>query len=282
MPSAKRWIRPALVVLGAMLALVPVSATAGTSAGTASARAAAPPKPTVVLVHGAFADSSSWNTTIVALQGLGYPVLAAPNPLRSLSGDSDYLRSILQTIQGPIVLVGHSYGGAVIGNAARGVPNVKALVFVAGFILEQGESLATTPDPVQFPGGQVNPSTTIARPFPNPAAPGGVDVDLYIKAENFQSAFAADVPKIKTNVMAATQRPLTVTALTEPSGAPAWKNLPLWDLITLDDNAIPPAGQQFMAQRAGAHVTQIHASHAVMESHPEAVVRIIVGAATHS
>ena len=269
----RRWVRFALVIVTAVAALLPVTAA------TAAQSPAAGPKPTIVFVHGAFADSSSWNTTIATLQALGFPVVAAANPLRGLTSDSDYVRSVLQTIQGPIVLVGHSYGGAVISNAARGVPNVKALVFVGAFVLDEGESLATTPDPVQFPGAEITPDTTIARPVPNAAAPGGMDVELTIKPEDFQRVFAADVPRIRTNIMAATQRPFAVTAIVQPSGPPAWKTIPSWDLITLDDKAIPPAGQEFMAQRANAHTERVHSSHAVMVSHPEAVTRITLEAA---
>jgi pimeloyl-ACP methyl ester carboxylesterase len=269
----RRWVRFTLVIVTAVAALLPVTAA------TAAQPPAAGAKPTIVFVHGAFADSSSWNTTIATLQLLGFPVVAAANPLRGLTSDSDYVRSVLQTIQDPIVLVGHSYGGAVISNAARGVPNVKALVFVGAFLLDEGESLATTPDPQQFPGAEITPDTTIARPVPNAAAPGGMDVELTIKAEDFQRVFAADVPKIRTKIMAAAQRPFAVTAIVQPSGPPAWKTIPSWDLITLDDKAIPPAGQQFMAQRAGAHIESVHSSHAVMVSHPEAVTRITLEAA---
>jgi pimeloyl-ACP methyl ester carboxylesterase len=243
------------------------------------ATAAKAAKPTIVIVHGAFADASGFSVTIAELQLLGFPVVAVENPLRGLTSDSDYVRAVLRSIPGPIVLVGHSYGGAVIGNAARGVPNVKALVFIAAFELEEGESLATTPDPQQFPGSEVGPDTTIATPVPNAAAPGGQDVELTIKPEDFRAVFAADVPKAKTAIMAATQRPFALTAITQPSGAPAWKNLPSWDLLTLDDKAIDPNGQRFMAERAHAHITTIHASHAVMVSHPEAVTRITLEAA---
>ena len=201
------WRRPFLV-LGAVLAtLTPVAAVADAHAGISAHRAA---KPTIVLVHGAFAESSSWNTEVAALQGLGYPVVAASDPLRSLSGDADYVRSILQTISGPIVLVGHSYGGAVITNAARGVPNVKALVYVGAFVPAQGESIATVLDPTKYPGSLLGPSTTLVRPLP-----GGHDVDIYIKNTDFRAVFAGDVSASKAAVLAATQRPLSYTAETE-------------------------------------------------------------------
>jgi len=265
----------ALATAAAVLLLLIVGAV------SASASTATPstPKPTIVLVHGAFADSSGWNADIAALQRLGYPVVAAPNPLRGLTSDADYVRSILLTINGPIVLVGHSYGGAVITNAARGISTVGALVYLGAFVPDQGESIATVPDPTTYPGSLLGPDTVTARPFPNPAAPGGVDYDLTIKPADFRTVFAGDVPARTAALMAVTQRPLSLTANTEPSGQPAWKSIPSWDLITLDDHAIAPAGQWFMAERAHAHIRTVHSSHAVMISHPDAVVRIIVEAA---
>ncbi|MBP2706904.1 alpha/beta hydrolase [Microbispora sp. RL4-1S] len=236
-------------------------------------------KPTIVFVHGAFADSSGWNAEIATLRRLGYPVVAAPDELRGLTSDADYVRSILTTVSGPVVLVGHSYGGAVITNAARGVPNVKALVYVGAFVPDQGESIATVLDPAKYPGSLLGPATTVARPFPNPAAPGGTDIDVYIKEDSFRAVFAADVPASTAAVMAATQRPLSLTAQNEPSGEPAWKTIPSWSLITLDDKAIPAAGQRFMSARAHARIRTVHSSHAVMVSHPDAVVAIVRDAA---
>jgi pimeloyl-ACP methyl ester carboxylesterase len=262
----------AVVVL---LSIGTVSASASTTASGWGGTA----KPTIVLVHGAFADSSGWNADIAALQQLGYPVIAAPDPLRGLTSDADYVRSILLTIDGPIVLVGHSYGGAVITNAARGVGNVRALVYVGAFVPDKGESIATVLDPKTYPGSLLGPDTVVARPFPNPAAPGGVGYDLSIKPADFRNVFAGDVPARTTALMAVAQRPLSLTANTEPSGEPAWKTIPSWDLITLDDHAIAPAGQRFMAERAHAHIRTVHSSHAVMVSHPDAVVRVVVEAA---
>jgi pimeloyl-ACP methyl ester carboxylesterase len=235
-----------------------------------------------VFVHGAFADSSGWDAEISRLQRLGYPVLAASDPLRGLTGDADYVRSILATISGPIVLVGHSYGGAVITNAARGVANVQALVYVGAFVPDKGESIATVLDPNTYPGSLLGAATTDVRQFPNPAAPGGTDADVYIKSADFRSVFAADVRAGMAARMAATQRPLSLTAETEPSGSPAWKTVPSWDLITLNDKAVPPAGQRFMAQRAHAHIETVNSSHAVMVSHPDAVVRIVLEAVENS
>lgn len=258
----------------AALGAVHHAATAGARPGGAGSA-----KPTVVLVHGAFADSSGWGQSIKQLTDDGYPTVAVANPLRGLTFDSDYVRSVLQTIPGPIVLVGHSYGGAVITNAARGVPNVRALVYAGAFVPDAGESIATAADPTRFPGSLLGPDTTVVRPIANPAAAGGQDVDIYISLDAFRSVFAGDVSVERADVMARTQRPLTATANFEPSGAPAWKTLPSWDLITTADNAIPPAAQQFMATRAGAHIATVASAHDVMVSHPDAVTRIVEQAA---
>lgn len=228
-----------------------------------------PPLPTVVLVHGAFADSSSWNPVISKLQRRGFPVVAPANPLRGLTSDSAYLASVLATIDGPIVLVGHSYGGAVITNAATGNPNVEALVYVAAFALDEGDSLASI--------GQAYPNSDLGasvrpRPFP-----GGTD--LYIDPAVFHDVFAADMPNTATAQMAVTQRPLAVAGFTEASGTPAWKTIPSWYVVATNDRAIDPAAERFMAARAGAHTTAIDSSHVVMLSHPDAVVRLITDAA---
>jgi pimeloyl-ACP methyl ester carboxylesterase len=227
-----------------------------------------------VLVHGGWADSSGWDAEITTLTGLGYPVVTIANPLRSLTSDSDYVRARLEQISGPIVLVGHSYGGAVITNGARGVSNVKALVYVAAFAPAEGESLATD----QYPGTHIDPSKLDVVPVPNPAAPGGQDVDLYIKPADFRDIFAGDVSPRESMLEAATQRPFANTAFTQPSGAPAWATIPSWDLISLDDHAISPAGQMFMAQRMHAHMAAVHSAHDIMISHPAAVDQIILHA----
>jgi pimeloyl-ACP methyl ester carboxylesterase len=265
--------RTQLLVLAAATALL-VSAATATGAATGTTARAAGPRPTIVLVHGAWADSSGWDAEISNLTGLGYPVVTIANPLRSLTGDSDYVRARLEQISGPIVLVGHSYGGAVITNAARGVSNVKALVYVAAFAPAEGESLATD----QYPGTHLDASKLDVVPVPNPAAPSGQDVDLYIKAADFRDIFAGDVSPREAMVEAATQRPFANTAFTQPSGAPAWATIPSWDLISLDDHAISPAGQMFMAQRMHAHITAVHSAHDIMISHPAAVDQIILRA----
>ena len=270
--------RTQLLILAAATTLLVSAATAagadtGTGTGTTT-RAATGPKPTIVLVHGAWADSNGWDAEITTLTGLGYPVVPIANPLRSLTSDSDYVRARLAQINGPIVLVGHSYGGAVITNAARGVSNVKALVYVAAFAPAEGESLATD----QYPGTHIDPSKLDVVPVPNPAAPSGQDVDLYIKPADFRDIFAGDVPPHEAMLEAATQRPFANTAFTQPSGQPAWATIPSWDLISLDDHAISPAGQMFMAQRMHATTAAVHSAHDIMISHPVDVDRIILRA----
>ena len=266
--------RPNLRRSVGLLAALGIVASLGLAGGAAadaepSDRPAPAPKPTVVLVHGAFADSSSWSPVIAKLQRLGYPVLAVANPLRGLTNDSQYLASVLATVDGPIILVGHSYGGAVISNAATGNPNVKALVFIAAFALDQGESLASIS--AQFPDSDLGASI-LPRPYP-----GGAD--LYIRPDLFRAAFAADLPRSATDVMAVTQRPLADLAFGEPSGPPAWATIPSWYMVAASDRAIDPAAERFMAQRAHAHTTVVRASHVVMLSHPDDVVRMIADAA---
>jgi pimeloyl-ACP methyl ester carboxylesterase len=229
--------------------------------------------PTLVFVHGAFADSSGWSSTLADLDGRGYPVIAVPNQLRGLTADADQVRSVLATIEGPVVLIGHSYGGAVIGEAARGADNVKALVFVAAYVLDEGESIGSVLDPEQFPGGLLGPDTTIVRPF-------GEDGDLFIKDADFAEVFAADIGPARSRLMCLTQRPLSLSAFGGTAAAdPAWKSLPCWALVADEDHAIPPAGQRWMAERAGATITSTTSSHAVMVSRPEAVTATVVAAA---
>lgn len=229
--------------------------------------------PTVVLVHGAFADASSWNGVIPKLQADGYEVIAVANPLRGLASDSAYVSTILKTIQGPVVLVGHSYGGAVINNAAVGNDNVKALVLVAGFAPEAGESAADLVG--KFPGATLG---TALAPVPL----GDGRNDLYIKQSQFREPFAADLPATAVKLAAATQRPITDAAFGEPSGEPAWKKLPTWSIYGSADHAIPAAAQAFMAERAKVKRVQVikGASHVVMLSHPAEVAEMIREAAT--
>jgi pimeloyl-ACP methyl ester carboxylesterase len=231
-------------------------------------------KPTIVLVHGAFADSSSWNGVVAILEKDGYPIVAAANPLRSVKGDADYVRALLATIKTPVVLVGHSYGGMVISNAANGQPNVKALVYVAAFAPNAGETADGLNS--KFPGSLVGPA--LAPPVP---LPGGGH-DLYLRQDKFHDAFAPDVPAGAARVAAATQRPVTDIAFNEAATEPAWKTIPSWFIYGDRDTAIPPALHAFMAKRAHPRETVVvkGASHVVMISHPDAVAKVIEDAAT--
>ncbi|WP_129793913.1 alpha/beta fold hydrolase [Sphingosinicella sp. CPCC 101087] len=242
-------------------------------ATTANAQASASSdQPTIVLVHGAFAESSSWNDVITSLKGKGHRVIAAANPLRSVSGDSAEIASIVRAIEGPVILVGHSYGGVVITEAAEGAANVRALVYVAAFLPEPGESslgLST-----QLPG------STLGAALMSVALPGGGQ-DLYIRPEQFHAQFAADVAPARAALMAATQRPVTQAALVEPSRHATWRSLPTYMIYGSADRNIPPAVMRFMAERAGSRRTVVieGASHALMLSHAEEVARLIEEAA---
>jgi pimeloyl-ACP methyl ester carboxylesterase len=228
-------------------------------------------RPTVVLVHGAFAESASWNGVIRRLQDQGYTAVAAANPLRSVTGDAEFVRSILGSTEGPIVTVGHSYGAAVITNAARGNENVKALVFVAAFAPEEGESIGEL-------SGR-SPGSTLGETLRTVPLSDGT-TDLYIRQEKYHQQFAADVPADRAALMAATQRPLRDVALNEGSGSPAWESIPSWFVFGELDKNIPLAVLRFMAERAQAReVVEIEgASHAVGVSHPEEVADVVLRA----
>jgi pimeloyl-ACP methyl ester carboxylesterase len=251
------------------------AATVNTASVVAASAHSTGPKPTIVLVHGAFADASGWNAVEHELKERGYTVYAPANPLRGLKSDSDYLRSFLATIPGPIVLVGHSYGGAVITDASTGNPNVKGLVYIAAYALEQGESVG-----VANTLGGATPSLLlqhiIARPLP-----GGTDADGYIDPAYFHQVFAADVPADLSAEMAAGQRGAALSSLAEPSSVPGWKTIPTWYLVASNDNAIPPAAERAMAARAHAHTVEIPSSHVAMISHPDTVTKLILAAATN-
>ena len=256
------------IVLLSLLIPTQVASAAGSSGGPGRT------KPTIVLVHGAWADGSGWSGIVERLQRRGYPVRVPPNPLRSLPGDSATVADFLSTLTGPIVLVGHSYGGAVITNAATGNAAVKALVYVDAFAPEQGETV--------FPLAGADSAlavdpTTVFDFVPYPGAPTG-DVDLYLKQTVFLESFANGIPERKALVLYATQRPVTFSSGNQPSGVPAWKTIPSWYLIGTQDKIIPPAQQRFMAERAHARIEEAKAGHLAMVSRPDAVTDIILSA----
>jgi len=256
------------ILMTAMTALGLLGSTAAAGQTTGSSKE----KPTIVLVHGAFAESSSWNGVIDTLTHDGYPVVATANPLRGVASDAAYVARVIGSIRGPVVLVGHSYGGAVISATAPSATNIKALVYVAAFAPDTGEtSLELTG---KFPGSTL--SGTLAPPV---ALPGGTH-DLYIDQAKFPHQFAADVPLAQAKQMTATQRPIVDAALAEKSTAPAWKSLPSWSIYGTADLNIPPAALAFMAQRAHSTTTVVQgASHVVMVSHPKQVAAVIEAAA---
>jgi pimeloyl-ACP methyl ester carboxylesterase len=276
-----RVARPArlrLIIIAALLAV------AGLLAATTQAASARPagslafswgsgPKPTIVLEHGAWADASSWDKVILQLQEDGFTVYAPPNPLRGVSYDSQYLSDFLSTIPGPIVLVGHSYGGFVITNAATGNSNVKALVYVDAFIPGAGDTLGS----LTGTGSCLGSNAFNAVPYPNAQ---NNDVDLYIKQSVVPGCFASGLPASQAAVIAATQRPLALSTFGQQlTGPPAWMTIPSWAVIGTADKVLPPAQQTSMAQRASAHITDINAGHLSMIADPEAVAQVIEQAA---
>jgi pimeloyl-ACP methyl ester carboxylesterase len=219
-------------------------------------------KANVVLVHGAWADGSSWSRVFPLLQKKGFNVLAAQLPLTSVDDDIAVTRNLLATLKGPVVLVGHSYGGVVISGAANGVPNVNALVYIAAFGLDEGESIESLGKQGPAPAGaaQIRPDD---RGF------------LWINREGFAQAFAADVDPVEASVMAAVQGPLSVKSFAGKSGPPAWKHIPSWYMVATNDQMIPPRAEEFMAKRMGATVRSEPSSHAAMVSHPKEVADLI-------
>ena len=263
------------LLLGLLATAIVIGTAATATAASSDDRRPQAPKPTVVLVHGGWDNSTGWNAVVDKLQRRGYPVIAPANPLRGLASDAEYVSSVLDTIEGPVVLVGHSYGGAVITNAAVGHDNVDALVYIAGFAPDEGESLVQLVS--MNPGSEIGPNTLITRPYPLPD--GGQGVDLYLTSEGLRTAFAADVPRRVADQMHATQRPFSEAAFGSPSGTPAWETIPSWYLVASRDRAIPPATQRFMAERAGAHTSEVRASHVPQISQPDRTVEVILEAA---
>jgi pimeloyl-ACP methyl ester carboxylesterase len=232
-------------------------------------------QPTIMLVHGAFADASSWNGVIELLLQQGYTVIAPANPLRGVTADSAYTASLLSQIDGPVLLAGHSYGGAVISNAATSAPNVTGLVFVAAFAPDEGERLgevaATSKDSIL---------STAQVQYQYPTGPDGeTAVEFAVRPVLLREVFAADLPEQQAAQLAATQRPVAAAAFSDVSGPPAWRKLPSWAVVAAGDKAAGTDIVRSMAQRAGADITEVDGSHVIMISQPQAVTDVIVAAA---
>ena len=225
--------------------------------------------PTVVLVHGGFADASFWAPVIKDLQARGLPVLAPPNPLRGLAHDAEYVASFVNQLDGPVLLVGHSYGGAVVSVAGASTPNAVGLVYVAAFALDEGESFGEI-----FGRFGDTPLVGAVRPSSYPLPNGGTAVELTIAPELYREAFAADLPTEVTDVLAVSQRPFAAI-FEDRAQAAAWKTLPSWAVVATSDKAIPPDAERHMAQRAGAQTIEIDASHSIALSQPKAVAELI-------
>lgn len=250
----------------------------GTDAASAAAAGKAGPKvkPTIVLVHGGYADSSCWNDVIGELQHKGYPAIAGSNPLRGIPTDAPYISSLLDSIDGPVVLVAHSMGGTVITNAAAGKANVKALVYIAAFVPDVGETQGELI--TKFPGSEVLP---VSVPVPYTKADGTTGTDFYLSKDG-QAAFAADIPAARFRVLQATQRPFDADSFVFPTQAAAWRSIPSWGLVAGRDKAIPAACERWMYARAGFRkVVEVPtSSHVAMLSHPQVVAALIQEAAT--
>ncbi len=259
--------------LGALFGLGAVVALLATAGATAASAASPSGKPTIVLEHGAWANGSSWDAVALLLRSQGYRVDIAPNGLRGLSADTAQLRTYLANVRGPVVLVGHSYGGAVISDAASGNPNVKALVFDDAYIPAAGENVATLS----------GADSALAPAATNPASvfnlvPNGDTYDTYLLPGVVATDFAPDLPKAVQGYLTRTQPPTSLIALGEPSAAPAWTTVPSWDIVGKQDRIIPLAAQLSMARRAGSYVTQVDSSHVSLISHPVQVAAVILKA----
>ncbi|MGW1093111.1 alpha/beta fold hydrolase [Streptomyces sp. NPDC002596] len=270
----KRVVTGVVSALTAGLALGAFALSGSASGATGIVEAHRSVKPTIVLEHGAFADGSSWNGVIDDLRADGYPVVAAANPLRGPASDAAALRTVLDHVKGPKILVGHSYGGNVISQAATDDPQVKALVYVAAFLPATGESALELTN--KYPGSTLPDALD---PVTYQQADGSTATDLYIQQDTFRHQFAADVPAQEAALMAAEQRPIAQSALEEKATTAAWETKPSWDIVTTRDLNIPPAVQRFMAKRAHAHTTEVAASHSVAVSHPHLVADVIERAA---
>ncbi|MFD8077292.1 alpha/beta fold hydrolase [Streptomyces sp. NPDC059718] len=272
-----------IAVLGATGVALAGGVTAFASAAPAH-QTPAGPKPTIVLANGAWSDAAGWEGVINRLQREGYPVVAPPTGLRGVAADSSYLAAYLNTIKGPVVLVGQSYGGMVITNAATGNKNVKALVYIAAFAPDKDESVQTLT--AKFPGTQItnDPNAQVPTalfPVGYPQADKSIGVDLYAKADQYRNLFFSNrVSSKKAAELAATQSPINANALGEGSpGEPAWKTIESWYLVSKDDHVIPPATERFMANRAHAHTVEADTPHAAQVTNPGTVAKLIEKAA---
>ena len=265
-----------MIAMISALALVGLVWIGGGGHAAATRQAGLEPRPTIVLVHGDWADASSWNDVIRRLQHRGFPVVAPPNTLRGPSQDAPYLASYLATIPGPIVLVAHSYGGFVITNAATGNPNVKALVYIDSFAPDENE---TALDLVGDTSSCVNDDGA----FKFVPIDGGLDLYLNWEASleyaGFMGCFANGVDPETAAVLAAGQRPASAAQFSDPSGTPAWETIPAWALLGTQDRVIPPSLQEEMYERAGAQISRVRAGHLSLISDPAAVVRVVLSAA---
>jgi pimeloyl-ACP methyl ester carboxylesterase len=229
-----------------------------------------PTNPTIILIHGALSDASVWNVVNAKLQQEGLAVLAPAMPMRSLAEDISYLSSFLSTVDGPVVLVGHSYAGTVISAPAFATEQILGLVYISAFAPDSGESSGELNG--RWPGSTMSSDTTIVRPFPS-------GQDLYLKLESFSSVYGHDLPQSTVSLMASSQRPINASALGEFfQGVPAWLTRPSWMLISIEDRSLPPAAQHFMAKRMGATVIEVSCSHAAPVSQPVAVFELIQAA----
>jgi pimeloyl-ACP methyl ester carboxylesterase len=261
-----RSLRASLVAL--TLALTPV---------LAAAPATAAPLPTIVLVHGAFADATSWDGVAALLRDQGYRVVTPDNPLRGPANDAAAVQRTLDTISGPVVLVGHSYGGFVITNVHD--PKVESLVYIAAFAPVQSEFAQLALDPIRFPGSRLLPPVLQIKVVDDPKGIAGKNIDAYIAADSFHDTFAQDVSDATAADMLRHQHSIAVAANFEPSGPPSWASIPSWYLVSGADRVIPPASQRFMANRTGAHTTEIDVSHASLVSRPADVAAVVETAA---
>jgi len=268
----------AAVAGSAALMATPFGADAATAATAQTRNSGSKVKPTIVLVHGGYADSSCWNGTLQYLQGEGYTTICGSNPLRGIPTDAPYIGSLLDSISGPVVLVAHSMGGTVITNAAAGKSNVKALVYIAAFVPDVGETQGDLIN--KFPGSEVLP---VSVPVPYTRPDGAIGTDLYLSKDG-QAAFAADISEGAFRLLQATQRPFDADSFIYPTQAAAWRTIPSWGLVAGRDKAIPPACERWMYSRANFRkVVEVPtSSHVAMISHPQITADLIEDAARAS